>query len=47
MIRENRAPIPSLGRIRKAVLPGAGEELTPGERALLPELLDRLADPAR
>ena len=31
----------------KAVLPEAEEELTPGERALLSEWLDRLADPAR
>ena len=31
----------------KAVLPEAGAGLTPGERALLSELLDRIADPAR
>ena len=31
----------------KAVLPEAEEELTPGERALLSEWLDRIADPAR
>lgn len=30
----------------KAVLPDAGERLTPGERAVLCEWLDRLADPA-
>src|ERR671916_1606362 len=31
----------------KAILPEAGEEFTPGERALLSEWLDRIADPAR
>jgi len=31
----------------KAVLPEAGADLTPGERAILSELLDRIADPAR
>jgi AcrR family transcriptional regulator len=31
----------------KAILPEAEEELTPGERALLSEWLDRIADPAR
>ena len=31
----------------KAVLPGAEAALTPGERALLSEWLDRIADPAR
>ena len=31
----------------KAVLPESEAELTPGERSLLSELLDRIADPAR
>jgi AcrR family transcriptional regulator len=31
----------------KAVLPEAGDRLTPGERAVLSEWLDRLGDPAR
>ena len=45
--RDGRSRVASRAVALKAVLPEAGAELTPGERAVLSEWLDRLSHPAR